>query len=99
MSIASHHLPKSKKPKRLSLSLAVADTPVYGVELAATDLKSLRELPADSNVMIVSVGDYPKLKLPTSKTKGFWRMRLVEAKDHRKMDKISPRIKASAFQP
>ena len=98
MSIASH-LPKSKKPKRLSPSVGRADAPVYGVELAATDLKSLRELPADANVMIVSVGDYPKLKLPRSKTKGFWRMRLVRAKDHRKTDEISPQIKASAFQP
>ena len=49
MSIASH-LPKSKKPKQLSPSVARADTPLYGVELAATDLKSLRELPADANV-------------------------------------------------
>ena len=73
--------------------------PYTGVELAAADLKSLRELPADANVMIVSVGDYPKLKLPKRKTKGFWRMRLVEAKDRRKTDKISPQIKASAFQP
>ncbi|CAN5125665.1 hypothetical protein BH10PSE6_BH10PSE6_34420 [soil metagenome] len=98
MSIASN-LPKSKKPKQLSPSVGRADTPLYGVELAATDLKSLRELPADANVMIVSVGHYPKLKLPKSKTKGFWRMRLVNAKDHRKTDKISPLIKASAFQP
>jgi hypothetical protein len=93
------HLPKSKKPKHLSSSVARADTPVYGVELAADDLKSLRELPADANVMIVSVGDYPKLKLPRSKTKGFWRMRLVEAKGNWKTDKISPKIKESAFQP
>jgi hypothetical protein len=98
MSISSN-LPKSKKPKRLSPSVARADTPLYGVELAATDLKSLRELPADANVMIVSVGNYPKLKLPKSKTVGFWRMRLVEAKDHQKTDRISPQIKASAFQP
>lgn len=99
MSIASHLSKPSKKPKRLSASIAQMGTPVYGVELAATDLKSLRELPVDANVMIVSVGDYPKLKLPRSKTRGFWRMRLVKAKDPRKADEVSPRIKASAFQP
>lgn len=98
MSIASR-LPKSKSRKHLSSSLAKADAPVYGVELAAADLSSLRELPVDANVMIVSVGDYPKLKLPRSKAKGFWQMRLVKAKDHRKADKSLPQIKASAFQP
>jgi hypothetical protein len=98
MSIVPHLL-KSKKPKHLSSPVARPDIPVYGVELAATDLKSLRELPADANVMIVSVGNYPKLKLPGNRTRRFWRMRLVEAKGNGQTDGISPRIRASAFQP
>lgn len=99
VSVASHFLKSSQKPKQ-RLALAAQDGAlVYGVELAGTDLKSLRELPADVNVMVVSVGDYPKLKLPRSKANGFWRMRLVRTKDHRKADKNSPQIKEAAFQP
>jgi hypothetical protein len=91
--------PKLKKQKPLASSITRADTPVYGVELAVTDLKSLRKLPADANVMIVSVGDYPKLELPRAKKKGFWRMRIVQAKDSRRTDEVSPLIEESAFQP
>jgi len=96
---ATSHLPKPKKPKRLSASVARVGTSVYGIELAATDLKSLRELPADANVMVVSVGDYPKLKLSRRKAKGFWQMRLVETKEPGRAYETLSQIKASAFQP
>jgi hypothetical protein len=93
-------LPKSKKQKPLASSIARADTPVYGVELAATDLKSLRKLLADTSVMIVAVSeDYLKLELPKVKKKAFWRMRFVRVKDSRNTDEVSPPIEESAFQP
>src|SRR6266404_2307529 len=86
MSVVSPLAKPPKKPKRPLSTSAQTGTRVYGVELAATDFKALRldKLPTGANVMIVSVGDYPKVKLPKAKTKGLWQMRLVKAKGREK---------------
>ena len=69
MSVAPH-LPKPKKPKQPLAPVARVDTPVYEVELAATDIKSFRESRADANVTVISVGDHAKVTLPGRKTRG-----------------------------